>query len=259
MGEAKDILDHRLAAGEISVEEYLSRLAALQGSNGSRQPPQAPPAPPAPPPKALASFDDVLITERGLFISGKLIPLEHIAKVNGSASQMSLNFIPMMKDSSLDIELTDGTTFSYSEDSAYFSPIRHKQIRTAYAILRGATSQKRLDNLAAKVRREGRVLLGLVDFDEKKPVHLTVRGELVSGDLVVDLKIANANGGFGIGVEGRSLGMSRSVDPDTIVASLNPAGRFTLPRGAIKFTAIYEDKDVVASLLEWLAKPGNNL
>jgi hypothetical protein len=256
MGEAKDILDRRLAAGEISVEEYSSRLAALEGSSSSRQPPQVPPAPP---PKVLASFDDLVITERGLFISGKLIPLERIAKVNGSASQMSINFIPMMKDSSLHIELTDGTTFSYSEDSAYFSPIRHKQIRTAYAILRSATSQKRLDNLAAKVRRDGRVLLGLVDFDEKKPVYLTVRGELVSGELVVVLKIANANGGFGIGVEGRSLGLSRSVDPDMIVASLNPAGRFTLPRGAIKFTATQEDKDAVANLLQWLAKPGNDL
>lgn len=254
MGEARDILDRRFAAGEIGVEEYTTRRAILNGAVPS--PP--PPPPPAAPPKVLASFDDVVINERGLFIAGNLIPLERIAKVDGDASQMSINFVPIMRDSTLHLELTDGTTFAYNEDSAYFSPIRHRQIRKAYAILRNATSQTRLDNLAGKVRREGRVRLGL-HGKEQEPVYLTVKGELVCGDKVIDLKVAKANGGFGIGVQSRSLGMSRSEDPNVIVASLNPAGRFRLPRDRLEFFASYEDKDAVHSLLEWLAKPGNYL
>lgn len=258
MDDAKSILDRRLANGDVSIGEYREILSELGG--GPVPPVQPLSTPLAQAPQLLVAVDDLAIFENGMFIGGQKIDLQRIAHISGDAYQFTLNFMLSSKLSRLTITLTDGACLNYSEDRTHRGDARHDAIRTAYAILRKATFSSRLDDLAQRIRSAGSLPIGIVDENPKKVVHLTVRGELVYRDQVVDLKQAKANDGLGIGVRSESLsGLNNKTDPDVIFASLHPKRMFRLPRKSIRFKAHGEDKDVVANLLQWLALPGNSL
>lgn len=248
----------RLAAGEISVEKYRELLAILEDRESPESSAHASP-PPTLNGKLLARVDDISLYENSIVVEGQTLPITDIISVSGMTSSQSVNFIPMDKRSYVGFTLASGKHVSLSEDRTLFAPARHNAIRTLYATLKQLTFQSRLNRIATLLRRQGQLEIYSPFSGEGEAILLTSKGMLMTETRTIDLKQAKKDGVFGIGVESRSLGYSRSYDTEEVVAAENKGTLGFIPRNSLRFKANRYDTDVVNALLQWIAEPGNSL
>jgi hypothetical protein len=214
------------------------------------------------------SFEDLTIFPRHFSIGGTSYPFESVRRLKGGGSKSTINFVPMEKSSNLHIELMDGSTFSYSEDSKFLKGKRHKEIQTTFGILKKATAKPRLENLAARIKQNRKVelvapismdfgkFIGDVEIDQ---VILHCNGTVESKGLIVDLKVAATSGTLWLGTESHSFGYSRqSFNPAEVVVSEHKAGRRP-HKESIQFYPIDEDVDVTHTILRWFSEAENSL
>lgn len=251
-----DTLKGRLAAGELSVDEYHTLFAIIQEGDANSTLATSDDLTKG---KLLAEVDNVRLFEHSIVADGVASPLADVVSVSGTSSSTSINFIPMDKRSSVGFTLLSGKSYWITEDRALFGSARHAAIRAFFSALRQATFSARFANLVQRLVREGRLEIFRSYTGEGEPVFLSRDGALQSGTRVIDLKTANAAGTFAIGVEQRSLGQSRAYNTEEVVVSEKRGTLGLLPFGALRFTPNVHNTDVVNALLSWLAKPDNKL
>ena len=249
------ILKIRLASGEINLDEYHKLVTALTSNTDS---PPLRERTTLPHGSVLAEVDGIRLYKEAIFMSGTIFPLADIESVKGKNFSESINFIPASKWTYLRIKFTSGETIKLDEHRTILGGARHKAIASMYSQIKRITFQSRLNNLAAKLIREGKILL-YKPIGKEQAVFLTRDARIEAGTNSISLKAAKAHGSFGIGVEWQSLGLSRGYDTDEVVISEKKGTLGFIPLGALKFDVNNEDADVANSLMTWLAEPNNVL
>lgn len=253
MSTAIQILKSRLAAGEIGLDEYRALLAVIStAAEGGLPTTESLGA-------VLAEVDDVKLYQSALSSGGKIFGLDSVKSVAGGSSSSSINYIPMDKSTWLTIRFISRDMISLREQRTYFAGGRHKAIATLYGLVRRATFQSRLNNLAAKLVREKRIEIYHPYTGKDEAVFLTSGGDLETATKTIGLKAAKANGMFGVGTEWRSLGFSRGYDTNEVIVCEKKGTLGFIPRSALRFNANEGDTDVINALLIWLADPNNAL
>ena len=251
------ILKTRLASGEIDAHQY-RELAGLLRDGGPSQEASLTNSS-APSERLLVEADKIRLFEKTIAIEGQCFPITEIVSVSGMSSSHSVNFIPMDKRSFVAFTLASGKSFSLSEDRTLLAPARHKAIRTLHATLKQLTFQSRLNRIASLLRQQGRLEIFRPFSGKGEAVFVTAGGQIEAGTRRIDLKRAKKEGLFGVGVESRSLGYSRSYDTEEVVVAENKGTLGFIPRNALRFKANKYDTDVVNALLQWMTEPGNNV
>ena len=250
-------LKTRLAAGEISADEYRELLGMLRDDEPSDRGSVANPLTQRE--KLLIEVDSIRLYENSIVIEGQIWPITDVVSVSGMSSSQSVNFIPMDKRSYVGFTLASGKFFSLSEDRTLFAPTRHKAIRALHATLKQLTFKSRLSRIATLLRQEGRLEIFHPYSGKGESVFLTVDGQIETATRKFDLKQAYNEGLFGVGVESRSLGYSRSYDTDEVAISQKKGLMEFILLDALRFTANKYDTDVINALLQWMAMPENKL
>lgn len=260
-----DILKARLAAGDISVDEYRQLLAEVregtaQNDRGkSRSPDEMPTG------ALVLEFEDLRLFENVIEYRNVTRPLTDVTSVRGGQSQQSFNFVPTEKSSSVHIAFLSGDPISISEQRIVFGGKRHQAIGHLLVALRQMTLRQRITNLAKRlIQQEHIELTKTWDIGGKtvgEVVTLTKDGMISTPTKTVNLKVAKACGTFGLGTEWHSLNaLSQKTNPYEVVLSEKKAILGTLiPSGALKFVPFLEDIDAVHALLAWMAEPRNTL
>ncbi|MDP2323167.1 MAG: SHOCT domain-containing protein [Gammaproteobacteria bacterium] len=250
----KNLLDERLARGEISVEEYERIRDALRppGEDSATAPR---PAQLAKDSRPIASVDELDVYEDRIVVKGERVEFSAIRSVKDSAYKMSINFMPVSRMASLLITLTDGRFFVYYEDRALLGIARCGRITKAGAVLRAATFRHRRIDFATRLRSVGRIP---VAESEQGNVFITSDGCLEQGQLRIDLKQAARTGVVGQGTHA-GVGANSSSNSSEIVAGYEKPGWAGWGPNTIRFEPYLEDPDVVGSMVEWLAEPNNTL
>jgi len=136
----KDVLKARLAAGEISIDEYRELLAEIcdevmdEGRNHIHNQSDA-----LSTGKLITEFEDLRLFENAIIHKNIAHPLSDITSVRGGQSEQSFNFLPTEKSSSLSIAFISGESIAISEQRILFGGKRHEAIGKLLAILRKAT------------------------------------------------------------------------------------------------------------------------
>lgn len=261
-----DILQARLASGEITVEEYRQLLAELQltqprGLQGNTPPALPPAEPDAGYGRVLATVDDLIIYERAISHRDTVRSIKDVAHVFGNQSSYTFNFVPFQRSTSLIMTFVDGKSIYVSEDRAWFGGRRHAELAKALLLVRRLTLNARAINLVLKLRRDGQVLLSKPIGKGAEPVTLYLDGTVGTPTRRIDIKRAKESGTFGIGTEWHSInGMNTRSDPYEVVLS-EERGLIgaLIPRNSIRFTPFLQDVDAIHAVLNWLSKPGNTL
>lgn len=272
-------LKERLASGEISMEEFVQMKALITDDSEDTNSPSA---------KIFGKvsgfvqdkmnkgqetnstrieisnkeFGTIIFEGDALVISGERRLLSSIASVNYGSGSFSFNFVPMEKATYVRVVFDDGSVFNISEDRVYTSFGAHGKLTKLYTQLAKATSQKRLNALAGRLRANGQILLS-------SDVQLMRDGTVSDGRSMVNLKKAATNGDIGIGMEWQSLGLSNGSNPNLIsLSETKIKTRYSFgfggnagsaKPGIIQFIITHEDQDVAKSLLLWLSKDENFL
>ena len=184
-----------------------------------------------------------------------------MVSVKGGQFYRSLNFVPSENRSSVSVTFLSGASASISEDRLIFGRKRHDSIGRLCALLRQATFTHRLTNLVRKLSVNGELALYKPFIGNGETVVLRKDGTVRTPTSSVRLKVAKASGTFGLGSEWHALnGVSKKTDTSEVVLS-ETRGLFgaLIPRDALRFVPYLEDIDIVHALLDWLAKPANNL
>ena len=193
-------LKERLASGEISMEEFVQMKALINDDNEDTNSPSA---------KIFGKvsgfvqdkmnkgletnstrieisnkeFGSIILEDDALVISGERRLVSSIASVNYGSGSFSFNFIPMEKATYVRVVFDDGNVFNISEDRVYTSFGAHGKLTKLYTQLAKATSQKRLNALAGRLRANGQILLS-------SDVQLMRDGTVSDGKSIVNLKKA---------------------------------------------------------------------
>lgn len=255
--DPESVLKMRLAAGEIDVEKYRELLGILRDRQSAEGSTHASPSSSLNG-KMLVQADNILLYENSIVVEGQTLPIAEIVSVSGMSSSQSVNFIPMDKRSYVGFTLASGKHVSLSEDRTLFAPARHKAIRALHATLKQLTFQSRLNRIATLLRQQGQIEIYSPFSGEGEAIHLTSRGMLMTKTRTIDLKQAKKDGVFGVGVESRSLGYSRSYDTEEVVVAEGKGTLGFIPRSSLRFKANRYDTDIVNALLQWIAVPGNS-
>lgn len=260
------VLKTRLAAGEISIEEYRQLLAEISDQTTDKPRPAAPGASEVMQTGGLIfEFEDLRLFENVIIYKNSSYPIHDVTSVRGGQSQQSFNFVPTEKSSSLHVRFLSGESISISEERLLFGGKRHEAIGRLLATLRKMTFQQRLNNLAKKLIQKGQIELTTTFFiggrEVGEVVTLRKDGTVTTPKNTVNLKIAKASGTFGLGTEWHSLNaLSHKSNPSEIVLSEKKGLLGALiPFGALEFTPFVEDTDITHALLAWMAKPENKL
>lgn len=253
------ILMKRLAAGDISIDEYRILLPLLKASP-TDQPQPFLSSDLDPLGQKLAQVDDIELYEACLLVAGRQYLLSNVKSVRGARSSSSVNFIPIDRLTTLNVWFTNNENVSVEETRLMFGGSRHKAILQMLTLLWQVTFKPRLQNLATRLRNEGSVELNRTIVGAGDAVSLTKDGVVAKGARRIDLKQAKAFGTFCVGTERRSLSGSRASNPNEIVVS-EKKGLLgvTIPSDALRFYSWDEDPDIVQALLEWMAEPDNKL
>ena len=258
MNELRDpvsILKTRLASGEIDADEYRQLLELLRDSGPTKA--EVVPNPPVSNGKLLIEVDNIRLFEKMIVIDGHATPITEVVSVSGMSSSQSINFIPMDKRSYVWFTLASGKVFSLSEDKTLFAPARHRAIRILYSTLKQLTFHGRLNRIATLLRQQGRLEIFHPYSGKDEAIFLTATGQIETASRTIDLKQAKKDGVFGVGVESRSLGYSRSYDTEEVVVGERKGLMGFIPGSALRFKANKYDTDVVNALLQWMSEPGN--
>ena len=260
-----DILKTRLAAGEISLEEYRQLLAEIRDgtANADRHDSHSPHE--IRTGALVLEFEDLRLFENAITYRNITHPLSDVTSIRGGQSQQSFNLVPTEKSSSVHIEFLSAEPISITEKRILFGGKRHEAIGRLLTTLRKMTFHQRVNNLAKKLIQQGQIeltkawIIGGKEVGEV--VILRKDGTVCTPTKTVNLKVAKASGTFGLGTEWHSLNaMSQKTNPYEVVLS-EKKGMLgaLLPSGALKFVPFLEDVDVVHTLLTWMAEPQNNL
>jgi hypothetical protein len=270
-------LKERLAAGEISMDEFVQMRALITEKNYDNQSNAKP---------TLGRLSDfvkskidrggssnnptleidnkeygkIILSGDTIVIGGEKRKTDTIKSIGYGEDSFSINFVPITKGTIVNIVFTDGKSFHISEDRVYTSFGAHGKLNKLYSQLSHASFKTRLNLLANKLRKVGELNLD-------HGVTLMRDGTLTNGSISVNLKKAGAHGDIAIGYEWQSLGLSSASNPNLISVSENKIKtKITLlgnsgkaQAGVIEFTVTLEDRDVSHSLLRWLSKEGNKL
>lgn len=251
MGTEVGILRRRLAAGEISLEQYREILRELEPSAVSNDRKNAADSLGSP----VVAVDDVNFYPEVITKDDKVRLLADVVSVAGGSEKDSVNFVRTGNSSWLTIGFSCGYELKFTEDRLYFGEARHKNIGLALAHVRKATFQRRLNNLATQLAQRRRLEV----YKGYQSVYLTYDGILEEGDQRVSIKVAKQSGTFGVGSEWRSLGFSHGYNLQQVVASEQKGTLGYIPRKAIQFVANAVDTDVFNALIVWLALPDSKL
>ena len=262
----QDILKTRLAAGEISLDEYRQLLAEIgKECVEDKSPRDSSPSNELKTGALFFEFEDLRLFENAIVYRNVAHPLSDVTSVRGVQSRQSFNFFPTERSSSLHVSFLSGDSISITEQRILLGGKRHDAIGRLLATLRKMTFNQRLTNLAKKLIHQGQVelttawVIGGREVGEL--VILRKDGTVVTPTKTVDLKVAKASGTFGLGTEWRSLNaMSHKTNPSEVVLSEKKGMLGALiPSGALKFVPFAEDIDIVHALLAWMAEPQNRL
>lgn len=251
------ILKTRLVSGEIDADEYRQLLGLISEADPSKADAVARTIKSNE--KLLAEVDSIRLYESNIVIEGKSIPITEVVSVSGMSSSQSVNFIPMDKRSYVGLTLASGKFISLSEDRTLFAPARHTAIRTLHAVLKQITFQSRLTRITTLLKQQGRIEIFHPFSGQGEPIFLTLSGEIETASRKIDLKQARTEGTFGVGVESRSLGYSRTYDIEEVVVAEGKGTMGFIPQNALRFKANKYDTDVVNALLQWMAEPSNKI
>jgi hypothetical protein len=257
-----EILQARLASGEITIAQYRELRAELQPSNPAELAnPKQSAKPDLSTGRLLLKVDEICIYENAISTPEQIKPISDVTSVSGGESSFTFNFVPFSRNSSLSIAFTNGKAISLREDRAWLGMRRHNQIHEALILIRRLTFDARFLNLALKLRIERSIELAHAQFGDTEPIKLYLDGTIGTSKRRISIKEANLNGTFGTGSEKVSItGRTRSTSPNEVVIS-ETKGFFgsLIPKDAIQFTPTFHDVDIVHALLNWYANPKNTL
>jgi hypothetical protein len=252
--QAKATLDRRLAAGEISMDEY-ERILNILNEDGSEQDFQRYAS------AQLNSKNDLLLDvgdgfelfRHYIIYKNRKFLHSEITSLGYGRFYFSMNGIKMSDSSSLSIELQDGYQIKLSEETGMlrFRGNKGKLLEKAYQILQPATFQMRLNRLA-----------GLLAVNRYIKIQSSPLTKLYPDGLIesengtkINIKISRLNKGLFLGTSFNSLGGDYSSSPDEINIIEQPK---LFRKKQIKFT-LSTNQDAWKALLIWLSEEGNVL
>lgn len=244
MEDPINILNVRLANGEIDEEEYEKLLNILQPKNRKNLNEYG---------RLLFEFDDVKIYENGIKHGNFFHKISEIKSVDGHNSQMSVNYLPMEKSSSVTIWFKSGEKISFNESRVYLGGARHKLIRQLHAVVKQITFKERVNKFFERLMKDGRIVIHKPFYKKGEIIYLTKDGYIETETKKINIKEAKTKGTFGIGTESKSFGSSKEYNPNEIVIG-DVKGRFGfIPSKTLQFEVNCQDSDVVHSLLIWFS------
>lgn len=217
----------------------------------------------------IASVDDLTLYKEALIYKGQIIELTDVTSVDGASVSTTVNLIPIIKSSSLIVEirggiLLGGETIVLDEERKLFGKKHHQAIANMRYHVQQATFKSRLTKLMTKLSQERRVKIyepllpkKYLFGDSEEPVYVTAEGKLTTSSRSYDLKSAKKAGTFGVGTHLKTLGLSQQYDSNEVVIFEEKTIIGSIPRNALKFHVNTENYDITHTLLLWLAEPGN--
>jgi hypothetical protein len=210
----------------------------------------------------IISVDDLNVYRDHFTVGNVIYSFDSVRRLKGGKSNLTINFVPMVKSSSLSIKLLSGVDFSYEETSTFLNRKRHESLNKAYVFLRSATFNFRTAIFLSELRENGCIKVfdakafpaDLVEVLDLKDVILYSNGVLESNGLRVDLAVAATQGALWLGTESSSFARANcSYDPGKIVVSEHKPGRKPHEK-SIVFDSYPEDFDVTQAVMKSLAE-----
>lgn len=246
-------LKERLAAGEISIEQYRKLVELVSDGVDGVRTGNAAKLGTAP----IIEVENKKFGKLSLFHDHILTAqlkkqLSEITSIIYYGFRGTTNLIPTSRVTSLTFKFADGVSLLLEEKRTYTAFDVHKKLGKIYSYIATKTFKSRLDFLVNTIRTNGKIEL-------YKGIFLYRNGFLSDGISTVDLKTASSYGSLEFGYNTYS-----SYSPNHVTASetkLKDAW-FTfsrLPKGTIRFYLGLTDPDITRSLLLWLSKENNVL
>lgn len=246
-----EVLRHRLASGEISLEEYrLIKDELTQSSEATQATSWERSATPDALP--LAEIDGIEVFDAFLRINGTPYDFESVTSVRGGGCISSVNLVPLDRWASLSVTVEGQEPIRILENRVIFGGRRQGRIVKTYSCLASKTLKFRSERLYYKVRDLGSVTLGK-DLRSGSNVVAMANGILRCGDRTMRLAVAKDQGRLVHGIQLVSLGASRGSDPSLFVVTESPSKSGWIPNDAIRFYSTEEDEDAVFQVLNWIA------
>lgn len=255
-GNARELLELRLAKGEISVEEFEKILHVLEKRELSVTARETLAEPIPRNEEPLVVIDDIKLYLTYISNSDGIRDLTDVLKVSGWNSTASFNFIPAYKNSVLEISFASYPPIKLSESRTVFGRGRHDVIQKFSSIVKQLTLKNRVSRLVDRLKNAGYVDLCSNNGEFLKKVTLYKNGTLESRGLKFLISECCTVGLFLIGTERHSWnGLNQSFDSNEVVISDKVTKiNSTFPSDAIRFSPFLEDVDVVHVLLKRFIK-----
>lgn len=244
---AREIIDIRLARGDISIEEHQTLLAALGPTRN------APPPPPAPLTPLIEVDSNFIVYPDVVVADGIQIPNSSVRAVSYSASTSSLqvSFLYLSKNEcGLSLQADDGTSIGRTGKGYYFKNKTSRLIEAAYIHISKATFNTRLSKLIESIQSNGEAKIGFHVVEEngkwKTPTVSLMKNGFVVSDTghFAELTFAATNGKIEFGGKHYSAFLHQH--------SFNP-GEVTISEDGTKkkqFTFyVSENRDIILPLL----------
>jgi len=266
--EVRQALDLRLARGEIEEDEYRRLTGLLIRSTGKENQSQA--VHNNSKDELIMSVEDLEIYSKHILVDGRRREFSEIVYVDGGLTKISINLLPAVKHTSLEVRFKDGKKFKMDEQRSIFGRKRHKRIAQAVNLIKKLSFKVCFDALCHDVRAqavqigvesdapmETGIFLVAKAFSPQKflPVYLLRSGSITNGSLTFDLKQCRLEGKLELGIYRSNLSQ-----PDSVYACDQKSFMEKSHRKALRFNVEGKYRsDAVMALLNWMATPGNNL
>lgn len=249
MLSAIEILNQRLARGEITIEEHTLLRSAL-ADKVSLVPAESDLAE-----RPIAEIKNACLFNDRLVHKGFEYLLSEVTSVNTFSHSQTFNFIPIERSTYLVIELRSGKSVTLFEGSIFFSAAKHTALKKMASLVQKHTFHFRLKPVWDTLKRAGRVGLARPTLQSPPKIFLTADGTVVNESNEISVRHAFNHGTLSFGTSRNALSpFTYSIDPSEIVISLDtPKGR-RVPKNSICFTPNIIDKDIVHALFMWFAK-----
>lgn len=251
-----DILKQRLAAGELSIEEF-RRLREelgsenLGGSNGALSLPAGDSEQP------LAEIDNVAAYEKYLTIAGEKFLYSEVVRANGTRDLHLFNYVPTERSASLFLGVSGRKPVFIYEDRVIFGGTRQGRIAKTSQELCRRSFHYRVRNLVDRLRLHGEIILVKPYLDAETPIVITADGYIKKGSRLLYLPSAASVGTLGIGwTLSAWFARSKIQNGDEIVISEHATVNGKIPRDALYFRPNAEDPDAVAAVIQAMVKSG---
>jgi hypothetical protein len=260
---AKEVLDMRLANGEISEPEYRDLVRTLTDSEPASWTSVVPKLrslvsaiddrifgfPPAVTPTNASPWtltDNVVLYGDNLLHKGNRRNYSDISSINYWAVSSTVNFINIKRNNHLELVYGNGDKITMRAFGAIIESSKHRRIASAYNFLCHVTFKQRLQRYLDLLQNPGYFVAGGVRVDangevEKDGVRLSIPTAEERGALELGSHFGNPEYGHG------------ATDPYTIVVGETRTGLFAKK---IVFR-VTENQDVVFDLIRYLVDRHN--